>query len=348
MSLTSLVAKALGGKPVALTNAEEIAGHPAVVPSARATRRLGTYFDEFSRGMNPFGLVPTFGVADASTPAADIAALFDKFSVVKVRGVYTPQESAQLHKLCVEMSKLKPIDYLSVFKGTAKGFTGGSPVLNDKRFWPYAANKHVREAVQKILGKNATEFGSSVAAHYSARGLHRDYRQLCEKVGSAYHISNPEKRIVRVLHYCAPENMQGGMLGVIPFSHNEKIFAEQAKRVGIKKPIEWFDTHREELVKLHKTKDFSVVDEIDRHIVWVATDPGDVLITNSAMLHCGEHMMSPRYFFVSTYTDVNEETLPMAAAQIKTDLAKEYHRHLLGLGFGGSQKILAEVEKSKK
>lgn len=320
----------------------------SVVPSARAKRRMGVYADEFSRGINPYGLIPTFGVADANTPVEDIVKLFDKFNLVKVRGVYSADESVALNNLCIQKSNLKPLDFLNIYNGKGKGFTGGSPALTDDRFWPYAANKHVREIIQKILGDNASEFGSSVAAHYSARGLHRDYRQLCEKEGSIYHVSNPQKRIVRVLHYCAGPNMQGGTLGVIPFSHNEKVFAEQSQRVGITRPIKWFDTHREELSKLRQTKDFSPVDEIDRHIVWVPTDPGDVLITNSAMLHCGEHMLSPRYFFVSTYTDINSETLPMAAAQVKSDLAKDYHRYLLTLGFGGSKKLLEAVGASEE
>lgn len=317
-----------------------------IVPSARAKRRLGTYNDEFCRGMNPFGFIPTYGVANAATTTpAEIRALFDKYGLVKLRGVYSPQESANLHSLCVEFSKLEPSDFNKVFAGSSKGFTGGSPVLNEKRFWPYASNKHVANAVQELLGDHITEFGSSVAAHYSARGLHRDYRQLCEKEGSAYNVNDPQKRIIRVLHYCAAENMQGGMLGVIPFTHNEKLFAEQSARVGLKRSIAWFDTHRDELSKVRQTKDFTMVDEMDRHIVWVATDPGDVLITNSAMLHCGEHMLSPRYFFVSTYTDVNAETLPMAAAMVKTDIAREYHRYLSTLGFGGSQTLLNTVEK---
>lgn len=316
-----------------------------VVPSARAKRRLGTYFDEFSRGMSPFGLIPTFGVADANTPPSEIAALFKTFNVVKIRGVYPSDESAALHDLCVQHSGLKPLDYLKVFKGEKRGFTGGSPVLNDKRFWPYAANPVISKVVQQILGQNATEFGSSVAAHYSARGIHRDYRQLCEKDGSAYNINNPSKKIVRVLHYCAPKNMQGGMLGVIPYSHNAEEFKAASKRVGISKPLEWFDTHRDELAQLRKTKDFTTVDDIDRHLVWLATDPGDVLVTNSAMLHCGEHMMAPRYFFVSTYTDVNSETLPMALAPIKTQTGREYHEYLTTVGFGGSKKILSGIQE---
>jgi len=317
-----------------------------IIPSARAKRRLGNYFDEFSRGMNPFGLVPAYGVADAAASAAEIAALFDQFNIVKVRGVYSAADSEALHRLCVDASGLRPVDYLKVFKGEARGFTGGSPVLNDRRFWPYAANARVCEIVQRILGTHATEFGSSVAAHYSARGLHRDYRQLCEKAGSAYNIENPQKRIIRVLHYCAAANMQGGMLGVIPFSHDARAFAGVCRRVGVKQPLAWFDTHRDALTKLCQTLDFSLVDEIDRHVVWIATDPGDVLITNSAMLHCGEHMMSPRYFFVSTYTEANEETLPIAAAPVKSETARDYHRHLATLGFGGSRALLEIAEKA--
>lgn len=320
---------------------------PAIVPSARAARRMGNYFDEFSRGMNPFGFIPTFGVADASAGPEAIAALFDRFSIVKVRGVYTPAESAALSRLCAEFSGLPPRDFSAVFRGDKKGFAGGAPVLNDKRFWPYATNRHVTAAVQKILGAHAIEFGSSVAAHYSARGIHRDYRLLCEKEGSAYNISKPEKRIVRVLHYCAPEHMQGGMLGIIPFSHDERAFAEQSQRIGLKKPIAWFDTHRDELAKLRTSRNFAPIDEIDRHVVWVATDPGDVLITNSAMLHCGEHMLSPRYFFVSSYADINQETLPLARAAIRSDTARDYLHYLAGLGFGGASSVLAALNKDE-
>lgn len=317
-----------------------------VVPSARAKRRIGNYFDELSRGMNPFGYIATYGVADAATTSTEeIVELFEKFNIVKLRGVYPASVSQDLNRLCVEFSKLKPLDFRNVYAGTSKGFTGGAPVLNDKRFWPYAANEHVRRAVQGILGENSFEFGSSVAAHYAARGLHRDYRQLCEKEGSAYNISNPQKRIVRVLHYCAAEHMHGGMLGVIPFSHDERKFAEQSKRIGLQRPTEWFDRHREVLTEVRKSKDFTETDEIDRHIVWVSTDPGDVLITNSAMLHCGEHLTMPRYFFVSTYAQSNEETLPFAVPQVKTELAKEYHRHMTSLGFKGSKAILHEVSK---
>lgn len=317
----------------------------AAVPSARAARRMGNYFDEFSRGMNPFGFIPTFGVADAREGPEAIAALFDRFSIVKVRGVYSQAESAALSRLCAEFAKLEARDFSDVFRGDKKGFAGGAPVLNDRRFWPYATNQHVAAAVQKILGSNAIEFGSSVAAHYSARGIHRDYRLLCEKDGSAYNISKPEKRIVRVLHYCAPEHMQGGMLGIIPFSHDERAFAEQSQRIGLKKPIAWFDTHRDELAKLRISKNFARVDEIDRHVVWVATDPGDVLITNSAMLHCGEHMLSPRYFFVSSYADVNAETLPLARASIRSETARDYLHYLSGLGFGGARSVLEALPK---
>lgn len=318
-----------------------------VVPSSRAKRIMGTYFDEFSRGVNPFGYIPTFGVANATDPKEEIAELFKRFGIVKVRGVYSAKESLALQKLCIGFSKLKPLDLRAIYAGKAKGFAGGAPVLNDSNFWKYSADPTLNAIVQAILGENTTEFGSSVAAHYSARGLHRDYRQLCEKEGSPYNISDPQKSIVRILHYCAGENMAGGMLGFIPFSHDENLFAAQGKRIGLVKDLEWFDTHRKELTDTRKSKNFEFVDEIDRHIVWVPTDPGDVLVTNSAMLHCGEYITGPRYFFVSSYTEVNSETLPMVMGQVKSDTAESYHRHLELCGFKGSSKVLRELEAKR-
>jgi hypothetical protein len=317
-----------------------------VVPSVRAQRRIGNYYDELVKGMNPFGFVPTYSVVDASTPASEIRALFDQFGVVKVRGVYSPEYSEKLNKLCVSFSKLNPLDLRNVFTGASKGFAGGAPVLNERGFWPYASNKYVLDAILAILGDQAFEFGSSVAAHYAARGLHRDYRQLCEKEGSSYNIANPERRVVRVLHYCAAKHMHGGMLGIIPFSHDERKFAAQGARIGMKRPTSWFDRHREVLIEARTSKNFAEVDEIDRHIVWISTDPGDVLITNSAMLHCGEHITMPRYFFVSTYAEANEETLPYAVPMVTTPLAESYQAFMDSVGFKGNGEILRRVKEN--
>ncbi|OJI95370.1 hypothetical protein LY10_04227 [Planktotalea frisia] len=310
--------------------------------SSRAKRRIGRVYDEFSRGRNPFSLIPTCGIADITDSVEKIRALFDEFGIVKIRRLYGEDQSQDLAKLCESFSGLSPEDYNDVFRGSKQWAKGGAPVLNDDRFWPYAGDRKLKKVLNKILGDNSFEFGSAVAVHYSARGLHRDYRPLVENDNSSYAFTNPQNRIVRVLHYCAGS---GGSFGYIPFSHDQNKFAEACKKVGVTQDTVWFDQHRETLRQARISRDFVKADNIERHICWANADPGDVMVTNSAMLHCGEYLTGPRAFFVSSYADANDDTIKRAAAPIKTDLAIKYHEYMIKRGFKGSKKVLSFVKE---
>jgi hypothetical protein len=314
---------------------------PKVYPSARAQRPIGIFYDELSRGINPFSLIDSAGIADVTDSIESIAAQFDKYGIVKVRRLYSPERSKELNQHCINFSGLKPLDFRDVFSKKKKWGTGGAPVLNDANFWSYAADEKIKQIIHALIGENTFEFGTAVAAHYSARGLHRDYRMLVENDASPYSAKNPQKRIIRILHYCG---MSGGALGYIPFSHNEAKFLEQGNRVGLRRDTAWFDRHREVLTQARLQKNFTEADEIERHICWVNADPGDVIISNSAMLHCGEYLTGPRYFFVSTYAESNPETLKLATANVKSENAKAYYRHMSGAGFKGSDDVLRVVE----
>jgi hypothetical protein len=318
---------------------------PKFYPSARAKRPIGIFYDELSRGINPFSQIETCGVADVTDPVEHIADLFDKFNIVKVRRVYSPERSKLLNQHCIDFSGLQPGDFRDVFTKKKKWATGGAPVLHDDRFWPYVSDPKIAEIVQRVLGPDSFEFGSAVAAHYSARGLHRDYRPLVEGDDSPYSIKNPQKRIMRILHYCG---VSGGALGYIPFSHNEIQFAEKSKLVDMNRPTEWFNRHRDVLTQARLKRNFVQADEIERHISWLNADPGDIILSNSAMLHCGEYLIGPRYLFVSTYAENNAETLVRAVAQSRTPKAQAYHKFMASHGFKGSLAVLEESKKPAK
>ena len=324
-------------KPAAKKPTPVAAPAPKVFASARAQRPIGIFYDELSRGINPFSEIETHSVADITDSPEHIADLFNRFGIVKLRRLYTPEKSRQLWENCIDFSGLEPLDYRAVFNKEKEWGTGGAPVLHDERFWPYVVEQRLKEVIQLLLGENTFEFGTAVAAHYSARGLHRDYRMLVEE-DTPYNVHNPEKRIVRVLHYCG---LNGGALGFIPFSHDEKKFAEQSQRVGSTYDTAWFDRHRDVLTQARLQKNFVEADELERHVCWATADPGDVIISNSAMLHAGEYLTGPRYFFVSTYAESNEHTLPLAANHANMPKGREYHEFLLSQGFKGSADILA-------
>lgn len=322
------------------STAAEVKTVTVVYPSARASRPIGIFYDELSRGLNPFSLIDTAGVADITDQVETIVDMFNRFGIVKVRRVYSAEKSRLLNQHCIDFSGLKPLDIRDVATRKKKWSTGGAPVLNDERFWPYAADPFLQKLIPALLGPDCLEFGTAVAAHYSARGLHRDYRMLVEKDGSAYSIKNPEKRIVRILHYCGSA---GGALGYIPFSHDETAFARQARRIGLTHPTEWFDRHRQVLTNARLKKTFFEADEIERHVCWVHADPGDIIVSNSAMLHCGEYLTAPRYFFVSTYAQSNAETLPLAVSGARTEMAQGYYRYMADMGFPASRTVLDAV-----
>lgn len=310
---------------------------PKVFHSARAARPIGIFYDELARGSNPFAFIQTAGVADASEGPERIAELFDRYGLVKVRGVYSAERSKALNAVCIDHSQLTPDAYKSVItKETKMGAFGGA-ALRDDRLWSYSADPKIVEIIQQILGRDSFEFGTSIAAHYTARGMHRDYRMLCENDESLYSVKNPQKRIVRILHYCG---IAGGALGYIPFSHNEQIFAETAEKLGIPHDTAWFDRHREVLTHARLQKKFDEADEIERHVCWAYADPGDIIVSNSAMLHCGEYLTGPRYFYVSTYANSDPETLKLARAPLKEGPSIQYYEYQDQHGLSGARTVL--------
>lgn len=338
------IVTALGGTPPAPKKAKKpvrkkvtapAAPAAPMYPSARAQRPIGIAYDELSRGINPFSEIETHGVADVTDSPEHIADLFRQFGIVKLRRLYTPEKSRQLLETIIDFSGLEPLDYRAVFNKEKEWGTGGTPVLRDERFWPYVVEPRLAEAVKLIVGENSFEFGSAISAHYSARGLHRDYRDLVEE-DTPYNVHHPEKYIVRVLHYSA---MNGGALGFIPFSWDERKFAEQASRIGLTHDIDWFNRHRDVLRDARKRRDFVEADEIERHVCWAYADPGDVIISNSAMLHAGEYLTGPRYFFVSTYAESNQWTLPRTNGKARR--ARDYHEFLISHGFKGAADIIS-------
>lgn len=319
---------------------EDRSAIPVQYPSARAQRPIGIFYDELSRGVNPFSLIESCGVADVTDSTEHIADLFDRFGIVKIRRVYSPQRSQSLNDLCVDFSGLAPLDFRDVFAKKRKWGTGGAPSLNDERFWPFVADPTIKRVIEALLGPDTFEFGSAVAAHYSARGLHRDYRMLVEDESSPYSFKQPRKRIVRILHYCG---LNGGALGYVPFSHDEQKFVEQGRRIGLKRPTEWFDRHRDVLTQARLQRNFVEADEIERHICWAYADPGDIIVSNSAMLHCGEYLTGPRYFFVTTYAESDSGTLPIAVNNATTSKSREFYEFLESEGFLGSRDILDAI-----
>ena len=84
-------------------------------PSSRAKRPIGIFYDELSRGVNPFSLIESAGIADVTDPIEKIADLFNRFGIVKVRRLYSPERSKLLGQHYSDVSGLRRRGLLEVF-----------------------------------------------------------------------------------------------------------------------------------------------------------------------------------------------------------------------------------------
>ena len=279
--------------------------------AAAANKKFMGLLDEYSRPLNPWRLVPTYGVADVSD-VSEIKSLFRKYGIVVVRRAYNPKEAMSFYELGKKFTGLADIDVMRVAQRVKKHFVGGTPALVDPQFWPFVTHPSMKSIVKQIFGDApAVEIGTSMAAHYSARGLHRDFPTWFQDPANSYNLENGANTVLRVLTYPSQAGMPAGTFGFIPFSHRKDLFNQQAARCGIKRSFEWYETHRQLTRLALETSSSAEVEEMDSHIMWVHLEAGDVVLLDARMQHGGDYIVGPRYLFVMSFgtEDLKTKTL---------------------------------------
>lgn len=291
---------------------EEMMGGMAMQARAVAPgKKFVGLLDEYSRRLNPWRLVSTYGVADASD-LSEVRDLFRKFGIVVVRRAYNPQETADFYQIGKKFTGLEDLDVVHVARRTKKHYVGGSPAVVEPKFWPFVAHPTIKAIAREVYGAQpVVEFGTSMAAHYSARGLHRDFPTWFQDPSTSYNLVNGINTVLRILTYPTRAGMPAGTFGFIPFSHRKDLFDKQAARCGIKRPFEWYDNHRQLTRLALDTGVGDEVEEMDSHIVWVHLDAGDILLLDARMQHGGDFIVGPRYLFVMSLgaEDTKSKTL---------------------------------------
>ena len=315
---------------------------PAAGPSGPAAKKYMGLLDEFSHRLNLWGLVPTYGVADISelggTAFKDrVRDLFRTYGIVIVRRTYSPEDSARLYEVGKAFTGLNDLDVTRVAKRKIKHFVGGTPAVTDARFWPFITHPNMKAIVREVLGDaQATEFGTSMAAHYSARGLHRDFPTWFKDPGNSYNLVRGVSTCLRVLAYPTRQGMPAGTFGFIPFSHRKDLYDKQAARIGLKRPFEWYDQHRQlardALAAGQASPD---LEEMDSLIMWVHLEAGDVLLLDARMQHGGDFIVGPRYLFVMSFGPEDAKSKSLLKHRWNTQLQVQelnYYEHLHGEG----------------
>lgn len=359
----NMLLRKLGIKPPLSPKAKRKVFH-----SSRARRPIGFVFDELSRGLNPFSFIETAGLADVTDTPESIAEKFNRFGIVKVRRVNTPQQADNLYRYLQLKTELAPEDLKAfiarkpIFKESPDNWRsvqtwekkwlsewggGGFELVATSGLSKFLFSDSVKEIVFATIGRNIFEIAPSVTIHHSYRGLHRSHKPLLESVSSPYSPRSAKKQFVRVVQYVGPN---GGSVGYVPFSHSESLFKTAAAQVGFERDLSWFEQHPEVLKRAKLTKNFMQADHMDMNISWLHADPGDIIIFNPAMYHCDNHLTGPKYSIVATFAEYNRFTLPLASNLVKKDTAaaKAYFKSQSNNGFLGAENVYRQAVEIDK
>lgn len=316
----------------------------------KAAKKFIGYLDEYSQRPNPWLIVPTFGVVDANGDLSQLRSLYETYGVVKVRGLLEPRSTAQLLALMKEFTGLGDLDLAQVTTRKKQPFHGGTPAFRDARLWPIVTHPSIEKIVRLIYGPGpVTEIGTSFAAHYSARGLHRDFHTWSHPTEGSYNLTDDPNSVLRLLIYPNAPGRPGGTFGFIPFTHRKVMFEKQAKRIGLLRPFEWYDTHREIAKKAQIDGASAEVDEMDAHIVWTHLDSGDGLLLDARIIHGGDFVIAPRYLFVSSFVREDDKAKALLTARWRAPLGpleRGYYEHLHAHGFA-SKGIVDQVRAAE-
>ncbi len=322
----------------------------ATATAAAPKRKYTGYLDEYSQRPNPWLIVATHGVVDAGGDLSQLRSLYETYGVVKVRGLLEPRSTAQLLGLMKEFTGLGDLDLANVVSRRKAPFHGGTPALKDPRLWPIVTHPNVERVIRQVYGSGpVTEIGTSFAAHYSARGLHRDFPTWSHPTEGSYNLTDDPNSVLRLLIYPNAPGRPGGTFGFIPFTHRKTMFEKQAKRIGLLKPFEWYDTHREIARKAQADGEDAEVREMDAHIVWTHLDAGDGLLLDARIIHGGDFVIAPRYLFIASFVREDEKSKGLLSARWRAPLGpreREYYEHLHEHGFA-SQAVVAQARAAE-
>lgn len=300
------------------------------------------YFNEFGNGLNPWRMIATHAVFDSSD-LTGLKEAFEHYGLVVVRRVYSKEETQRFYEAQIKFTGIGDKDIHRVVSGEIKPVVGGTPALTEPAFWPLIVNENTKNIARTVFpGVPVTEFGTSAGAHYSARGLHRDFPQWYKLPASGMHLDGHSDTSLRILIYPSKQGVTAGTFGAIPFSHRRDLYDKYAKEIGVTKPFDWYEGHRDLIKKATTTGDTKELDLMDGYIDWVAADPGDVVLLDSRMQHSGDFITGPRYLFTTSFAKENDFIRKTIRQRWSTGLKKHelaYYEYLNCQGMASDQLV---------
>ena len=201
---------------------------------------------------------------------------------VVVRGLLEVEEAMALRQQLVEHSGVTDADFDDVQDGVPRKWTSPAGVAQVPAFQHLLVDERLVALSREVLGPEAVYLHhNDLHAGYSSPGWHRDNVHRTFGQGEDWDESATPYQCARIALYLQTHAESGFKFGLIPGSHRR-----ESRLVRWERQAPRFSTVRR--MVMGQRLAFA-------RARWIATEPGDVVIFDHRVLHCGGRTRGPKY-----------------------------------------------------
>lgn len=251
----------------------------------------------YSAFPNPWGALQTYARFKAGELSPALKEAFCQYGIVKITDVFDPAVVERCRDIIRTLSGLQDRDFPAVAQGAMDSFIFPGGVGHCPDLWPLVSDATVRKALGLLIDKPVCMITNTVGANFSSPGLHRD--SVLDRPGALD--DDPGHYLVQVVIHANEPGRPKNSLTFIPFSHQRSIYARKSREAGVSHPADFFLTHYSVKKQALETGDCTDLLEMERHIMKVDIDPGDIVLFDTRLIHSGDVLSSPKYMVINKY-----------------------------------------------
>ncbi len=226
----------------------------------------------------------------------DLKVQYEKKGYVFLSGLLSCDEAKEYRKKLQSFFKKNDEDFTSAFAKKG-GVSKPDGVTTTPEFWPIIFHPRLLKTVREILGSDAryTQH-SDLHVHNGMVGWHRDSKDRIYGIGSDWDTTRVPYAVIRVAIYLQSFMESGFKLGVIPGTHSCQ------SKLRILEEKLWTKVH----FKIPQPQFIDPV--LTMPTKWFKLEPGDCIIFQQRLMHCGSRIRGPKYAIYLSYGLDNEHS----------------------------------------
>ncbi|KAA0577875.1 phytanoyl-CoA dioxygenase family protein [Azospirillum sp. B21] len=251
----------------------------------------------YSAFPSPWGGLQTYARFKVGELSPALKEAFCQYGIVKITDVFEPAEVERCMNVIKALSGLEDSDFPAVAQGTTDSFIFPGGIGHCPDLWPLVSDATVRKALDLLIDEPVCMITNTIGANFSSPGLHRD--SVLDRPGTLDH--DPGHYLIQVVIHANGPGRPKNSLAFIPFSHQRSIYARKSREAGVVHPADFFLIHHSVKMRALESGDCTELLEMERHIMKVDIDPGDIVLFDTRLIHSGDVLSSPKYMVINKY-----------------------------------------------